>query len=84
MHIETGHPIQNNAQVLEGVRDVRFTVGDRTMFEVSIGRDGKSIEIRSVDYVKIDSVAYDRLEMSVKPVAANCVNVSLLPLDCKS
>jgi hypothetical protein len=80
MHIETGHPIQNNTQVLEGVFGVRFAIGFRAMFEVSIGRDGKSIEIRSVDYVKIDSVAYDRLEMSVKPVAANCVNVSLLPL----
>lgn len=79
MHIETGNTIQNNRRILDGASDVSFVVNNRTVFEVSIGKDGKSIEIRSIDYVKIDGVVYDHLKVSVRPVAANCVTMSLLP-----
>jgi hypothetical protein len=81
MHIETGHSITKDTQVLVGIKDVRFVVGDHTMFEVSVGKDGKSIEIRSIEYVAIDGICYDRLKVSVQPVAANCVKMSLLPLE---
>jgi hypothetical protein len=81
MHIETGHSITKDEKVLAGIKSVRFVVGDQTVFEVSVGKDEKSIEIRSAGYVAIDGVVYDPLEMSVKPVAANCVKMSLLPFE---
>lgn len=77
MHIETGHSITQDAQILDGVRCVRFVEGGRTVFEVSINKKAASIEIRSVECVNVDEVLYDK--MSVSPQSANCINVSLLP-----
>jgi hypothetical protein len=79
MHIETGHSITQDARILDGVCCVRFVEGGRTVFEVSINKEAASIEIRSVERVKVDEVLYDQLKMSVSPQSANCINVSLLP-----
>jgi hypothetical protein len=79
MHIETGHSITQDVQILDGVRYVRFIEDGRTVFEISINEEAASIEIRSVECVKVDEVLYDPHKMSVSPRSANSINVSLLP-----
>ena len=78
MHIETGHSITQDAQILDGARYVRFVEDGHTVFEVSINKEAASIEIRSVECVNVDEVLYD--EMSVSPRSANSITVSLLPI----
>ena len=80
MHIETGHSITQDAQILDGARYVRFVEDGHTVFEVSINKEAASIEIRSVECVKVDEVLYDPHKMSVSPQSANSITVSLLPM----
>lgn len=80
MHIQTGHSLTNDIVKLDNTKTISFVAEDgHTMFEVSIRKDQKSIEIRSVDCVKINNVVYNSLEMTVKPRFANVIEVSLLP-----
>ena len=80
MHIQTGHKLTDDVQTLNGINVVSFVAEDgRIMFEVSICKDQKSIEVRSVDCVNISDVVYDNLGMVVQPRAANVIKVSLLP-----
>jgi hypothetical protein len=80
LHIETGHPITNDIQVLP-VKGVRFVTDDnRTMFEVHIGQDGRSIEVRGVDVTKVGDMLYGS-SLAACPEAANSLMICVLPYD---
>lgn len=75
MKIESGHPIQNDVQAVGG-NYVRFVAEDgRTMFEVTCGKDGHSIEVRGVNCCKVGGVLYSDTIL-IRPNAANSITVS--------
>jgi len=60
---------------------IRLCVDDgRTMFDVSIGKDGRSIEICAVDTVRVKNVLYSN-RIIVEPRASNFVVVRTVPYD---
>lgn len=73
MHIETGHPVTADRAVVDASR-VRFLIDDRCMFEVSIGDDGRSIEVRAVEMVKVDGRVY-AAKLAVEPNVSNSVTI---------
>lgn len=78
LHIETGHPITKDVQALPA-RGVRFvTDDDRTMFEVHIGQDGRSIEVRGVDVTKVGDMLYGS-SLAACPNASNSLTIRTLP-----
>lgn len=80
LHIETGHPLTGDVRS-HPFREVRFvTDQDRTMFEVSIGQDGRSIEIKGVDVVAVDGVLYDS-SLAACPNASNSLTIRTVPYD---
>lgn len=51
LRIESGHPMMTNVEAVSGSL-VRFVTEDgRTMFEVSSGEDGRSIEVRALETI---------------------------------
>ena len=76
LRIETGHPITKDVHVVPG-KTVRFVAGDgRTMFEVSAMKDGKSLEVRAVENVRVEGVLFST-SLNVKPRFENCVLVTV-------
>ena len=74
LHIETGHKITRDAQTIDA-NGVRFvTENGQTMFEVDIGEDGKSIEVRGVDSTKVEEVRYGS-KLAACPNASNSLTV---------
>jgi len=74
LHIESGHPVMADAQRVSGDK-VRFVTDDgRTMFEVGVGRDGRSIEVRGVETTKHDGQIYD-CWLLLQPGSSNAVTV---------
>jgi hypothetical protein len=78
LHIETGHPITKDVQILpdKGVRFV--TSDDRTMFEVHIGDNGTSIEVIGVDFTIVSDVLYSS-SLAACPNASNSLTICVLP-----
>lgn len=75
MKIQVGMPFIEQVKTLEGVKLLRFMVGDdRCIFEVSIESE-KSICIRAVDVTKIDGALYDTC-LQVSPRASNTIVIS--------
>jgi hypothetical protein len=80
LHIETGHPITNDVDIL-AAKSVRFVTDDgRTMFEVHIGQDGRSIEIRGVDVTKVEDLIYSS-SLVACPNASNSLTIRTLLYD---
>jgi hypothetical protein len=76
LHIESGHSVTKDVQQVPG-KFVRFVdEKNRTAFEVTVGVDGKSIEVRAVDAFIVDDTLYDK-RLCVYPEAANAVNISV-------
>jgi hypothetical protein len=74
LHIETGHPVTRDTNKVEGNR-VRIVSEDgRTMFEIVLGRDGRSVEVRAVEPTKHDGKIYDTC-LRVCPDASNAVTI---------
>jgi hypothetical protein len=74
LHIETGHPVSADVKVLEETT-VRFVTDDgHCMFEVTAGKDGRSLEVRAVEVTKVGGVIYAGL-LDVRPNVANSVTV---------
>ena len=74
LHIETGHYSTKDVQTLPA-NSVRFvTDNGKTMFEVHIGQDGQSIEVRAVVFVKVDDTLYGS-RLAVCPNASNSITV---------
>lgn len=60
---------------------VRFVAEDgREMFEILLGKDGHSIEVRGVTSCKVDGVLYHE-HLAIHPRAANNVIISATPLE---
>jgi hypothetical protein len=58
MRIESGHLMMNDVAEVAG-DSVRFVCDDgRTMFEVRIRKDGRSLEVRGVDTAIVNGVLY--------------------------
>ena len=54
---------------------VRFVTDDgRTIFEVTCGKDGHSIEVRGVETFKVGKVVYDGC-IEIRPHCANGVSI---------
>lgn len=70
LKIETGHikdiiAVPGNA--------VRFVAEDgRTMFEVTCGKDGTSIEVRAVELCRVQGTLYDT-HLCIEPKVTNSV-----------
>jgi hypothetical protein len=80
LHIETGHPITKDVERLDA-KGVRFVAEDgRTMFEVHVGKDGTSIEIRGVDVTHVENVLYDS-RLAACPNASNSLTIRVCPYD---
>lgn len=72
MKIESGHPVTKDIAPVEG-NSVRFVTDDgRTMLEVIIGKDKRSIEILGIETTKIDGVLYGTT-LQIEPRASNSV-----------
>jgi hypothetical protein len=50
------------------------------MFEVFIGKDGRSIEVRGVDFVRVNNVLYGS-SLAAYPNASNSLTIRTLPYD---
>jgi hypothetical protein len=80
LHIETGHPITNDVDIL-AAKTVRFvTDNGKTMFEVHIGQDGRSIEIRGVEVTKVEDLIYSS-SLVACPNASNSLTIRTLLYD---
>lgn len=80
IHIETGHPVTQDTEIIDA-KIVRFVNNDsRTLFEVGIGKDSKSIEIRGIDVVRVDGKLYGSY-LAALPNAANSLTIELRPYD---
>lgn len=80
IHIETGHPVTKDAERIDA-KSVRFVNDDyRTLFEVCIGRDGRSIEVRGIDVVSVDGALYGSY-LAALPNAANSLTIALRHYD---
>lgn len=74
MKIATGHQITND-EVIHDFKEVRFIAEDgRTMFEIRVMHDGRSVEIRGVDCCKVNGVMYCEA-LEVTPRFSNCIEV---------
>ena len=74
LHIETGHPVTADVRKLEATT-VRFVTEDgRCMFEVTAGKDGRSIDVMAVEMTKIDGTIYEA-RLMVLPNVTNSVEV---------
>ncbi len=82
MKIATGHPVSAD-QVIHDFKEVRFLTDDgRPIFEVRIGADGRSIEVRGVDSYKHDGTIYTEA-LEIRPRYANGVEIRTLPYEEK-
>lgn len=74
MKISTGHPVSAD-EVIHDFKTVRFLTDEgRPMFEVSIGSDGRSIEVRGVDCYKFDGAIYTEA-LEVRPRYSNGIEI---------
>ena len=80
LHIETGHPVTKDVQTLPHT-GVRFVADDgKTMFEVHMGKDGRSIEVRGVDCTRVEEILYSS-SLAACPNASNSLTIRVLPYD---
>lgn len=57
-----------------------ITADGRKMFEVCLGKDARSIDVRAVDVCKVNGVVYNaRLE--VRPSASNSIRIGTVRYD---
>lgn len=78
MKIVTSDSLEATRQVIEGT-SVRFVAEDgRDAFEVSIGRDGRSIEVRGISSYRVDGVLY-REKLEICAEASNSITISSKP-----
>ena len=74
LKIQSGHPVTDDVQDVEG-QFVRFMTEDgRAMFEVHAGKDGRSIEVRAIQATKVDGVIYDTI-LNICPKSSNAVDI---------
>lgn len=60
---------------------IAFLTDDgRTMFEVGIGADGRSLDVRAVDCCHVGGVVYDT-RLVVHPECANSITIATKPYD---
>lgn len=74
MKLETGHPVTGDAKPIDG-QIVRFIAEDgRCMFEVSVNKDGRSIEVRAVELYKVKDRLYEARIM-IEPHVSNSITI---------
>ena len=70
LRIQVGDYVANEEKTIEG-DVIRFVTEDgRAMFDVYIGKDGRSIEVGAPQVTKVDGVIYDS-KLEVLPRATN-------------
>lgn len=78
LRIESGHPLFGDDKPAEG-NAVRFIAEDgHTMFDVTAGKDGRSIEVRAVDVTSVDGKLFGA-RIEIRPNAANSVTIRVPP-----
>lgn len=74
MKIQTGHKVTADVKEVKA-KSVSFCTDDgRVMFEVSICKDGKSIEVRGVENTKHNEIIYTS-SLIVKPRYSNSIEI---------
>lgn len=74
LKMRVGHRLLKDVQDVPG-KSISFYAEDgRTMFEVTVGSDGRSIEVRGVDNCIVDGVLHSNF-FHVVPRAANSVTI---------
>ena len=74
MKIVSGHPLMNTEADVAG-HEVRFLDDNgRAMFEVSIGKDGASIEVRAPDTCIVDGKLYNN-RLLISPNVSNSITI---------
>jgi len=75
LHMETGHPVSADVKQVYGDR-IRFVNQEgRCLFEVRIGDDQASIEVRAVDTHRIGDVIHDDA-LTIRPESSNKITLS--------
>ena len=73
--METGHPVSADVAQVAGDR-IRFVNQDgRCLFEIRIGRDQASIEVRAVDTHKVGDVIHDGV-LFIHPISSDLITLS--------
>jgi hypothetical protein len=75
MKIQTGMKLMSDVKPVDGNCVYFVADDDRVMFSVTIGKDGRSLEIRACDTCVVDGVTYDT-RLLVAPNAGNSITVS--------
>lgn len=74
MKIATGHPVSDD-EIIHDFKEVRFLTDDgKPVFEVSIGEDGRSIEVRGVNTYTFDGSIYTEA-LEIRPRYTNSVEI---------
>lgn len=74
MKIVSGRKYNNDVHDV-GDDSVRFVAEDgRTMFEVSCGDDGRSIEVRGIEVCKVSGKLYSE-GLEIRPQVSNCITI---------
>ena len=74
MKISTGHPVSND-EVVHDFTCVRFLTDEgRPIFEVRVGEDGRSIDVRGIDCCRVDGVMYSEA-LEISPRYSNGVEI---------
>lgn len=82
MKIQTGHKLTGDVKPIEA-DSVSFIAEDgRAMFEVMVGKDGRSIEVRGVQCCRVDGTLYAE-GLIIRPICSNVVVVRTVEYDKK-
>lgn len=82
MKIKTGHRMIGEVKTIDAAF-LRFVCDDdeeRVLFEIRIGSDGRSLEVRAVDTFVSEGELYSN-RLRIDPVVSNVVRVSTIPYE---
>lgn len=78
--IATGRALLGKLAHLEETSVSFLTEDGRVMFEVSAGKDGRSINVRGVETCIVDGVLYSEL-LELQPIVANSIDIKARKYD---
>ena len=80
LHFETSHPTSAGVKRVNACAVQIMTEDGRCMFEVLLGKDGRSIEVLGVNSTKVDGVIYtERLDLRLN--VSNRITIRVRPYD---
>ena len=80
MKIRTGMRLMDDLVDVPGDRVVFVTDDGDEMFEVRIGKNGKSIDIRGIDDCRVNGEIYS-CALDIKPHVSNSITIAVRPYE---